>query len=98
MLVEDFGYEDLIFKLAQEGITICLDDKRIEIFKRLDSLHFFHMNKNTAQIRLVDQFPSDIQRFVAFNNTKTDFVFKFPLIHEMLLFFSDILKRKKLYA
>lgn len=44
----------------ERGFKICLDYKRIEIFKGLDCLCRFHKEASTADIILVDE--HDIQR------------------------------------
>lgn len=55
MLVNDFGYEDLLFMLAKRDTKIYLDDKRVEMFKRPNILHYFCNESNAAKIILVDQ-------------------------------------------
>lgn len=62
MLANGFGYEDLIFMLAKRDIPIHLDDKRVEIFKRQDLLHYFCIDRNAAKIILVDQLAHDIKK------------------------------------
>lgn len=64
MLIDDFGYEGLIFELMQKGFKICLIDRHINIFRRLNSLHLVEKDSNSADIILVNQLSSDIQRLV----------------------------------
>lgn len=54
MLVDDFGYENLLFMLAKKGIKVFLDDKTTEIFKRQDILHHFCNDRNEAKITVVN--------------------------------------------
>lgn len=54
MLVDDFGYEDLLFMLAERDIDIQLDEKRVEIFKRQNLLNYFCTDSNEAKITLVN--------------------------------------------
>lgn len=55
MLVNEFGYEDLLFMLAKRDIRIYLGDERLEIFKRQDILHYFCNDPNEADIILVNR-------------------------------------------
>lgn len=65
MLIDDFGYEDLLFMLAKDGIRIFLGEKRAKIFKKQDVLHHFCDDPNEAHIIIVDELPRDIEkRFV----------------------------------
>lgn len=59
MLVDDFGYEDLIFSLAQKGISIYLDAYRVELFKRQLLLQHFTSNPYDANIILTNELPCD---------------------------------------
>lgn len=62
MLVDEFGYESLLFMLAKNGIKIYLDNKRKEIFKRQDMLENFCNDLNEANIILVDTIAVDIEK------------------------------------
>lgn len=55
MVIDDFGYEDLILYLAQSGMKIFLDEKRNVIFRRQSLLEHFATDSSEAQICLTDK-------------------------------------------
>lgn len=55
MLINDFGYESLLLKLAKMGIKIYLDNERIKVLRTRDVLPHFCKEKNEAKIIVVDQ-------------------------------------------
>ncbi|XP_031631109.1 uncharacterized protein LOC116345667 [Contarinia nasturtii] len=62
MIIDDFGYEDLIFLLAKKGIKIYPDTKRVEIFNRQQISNVFCMDFQQAEVYLVDQLPDNVQK------------------------------------
>lgn len=62
MLIDDFGYEDLIFDLAQRGILIYLDALRVELFKRQLLLQHFTLDPYEAHIILTNELASDTKK------------------------------------
>lgn len=72
MLIDDFGYEDLIFNLATKGIKIYLDAYRSEIFTRQQIAHYFTTDFSNADILLMNHLDNDL--------TKYDFVHCFSFM------------------
>lgn len=62
MLIDDFGYEDLLFDLLMSGIKICLDLKRSEIFKRQQILEYFETNPDEADIIITNELGDNIKK------------------------------------
>lgn len=62
LMIDDFGYEDLLFDLLMRGIRICLDLKRSEIFKRQQILHFFTTNPDEADIIVTNELADNFQK------------------------------------
>lgn len=55
MLINDFGYESLLVKLAKTDIKIYLENERIKTIKTPDFLQYFCKERSEAKIILVDQ-------------------------------------------
>lgn len=65
MIIDDFGYEDLIFALVENGIRIhFLKSKRIQIFKRHRFFDSAQSAESDADIILEDQLPDNFQEYV----------------------------------
>lgn len=62
MLIDDFGYEDLIFDLAKRGISIYLDAPRVELFKRQLLFQHFTSDPYKANIILTNELVSDTNK------------------------------------
>lgn len=62
MLVDDFGYEDLLFMLAKNGFKIHLTEKLTEIFETQKLLQYFCNEPNKANIILVDKLSNDVAK------------------------------------
>lgn len=62
MLIDEFGYEDLLFMLAENGVKIHLNEKCAKIFGEQNLVQHFCKDQNDADIILVDKFSSDIQK------------------------------------
>lgn len=66
MLIDDFGYEDLLFDLTQKGIRVCLDYYRSEVFKRQQILHLFAANPDEADITITNELADNYQKYFIF--------------------------------
>lgn len=71
MLIDDFGYEDLVFALAKLGVRICFSESmRVQTFKRHQDFDLLDFNKNDADIILKDHLPTqfEIEKYIFFLN------------------------------
>lgn len=64
MLIDDFGYEDLVFALAQGGLKIRLDPRSNRMFQLQELLEVFHQDSSDedADLVLINRLPADMQR------------------------------------
>lgn len=65
MLIDDFGYEDLIFELATKyGVKIFLDGtKSAELFRLQQCLDHFCIDQTEADIILVNKLATDTKKY-----------------------------------
>lgn len=91
MLIDDFGYEDLLYDLAQKGIRICLDLQRSEIFQRQQILDLFTNNFDDADIIVLNQLPDNFLKYAIFT-FHVDFETSF-LSHHLIIDFICLIFR-----
>lgn len=67
MVIDSFGYEDLIFELAKNSIEIFLDPQSAEIFKLQPYSDYFCNDENEADIVLVNELAKDTEKYLQIN-------------------------------
>lgn len=76
MLVDRFGYEDLIYELARHSIKVFLDPQSLEVFKlqqHIIALHeFFCSDENEAEIVLVNKLAEDTEKYLQIENLRAN--------------------------
>lgn len=70
MLIDSFGYEDLIFELSKKGVKIFLDTQSMQIFKLQQNLDQFCTNQTEADIILVNKLAEDTETYARIINSK----------------------------
>lgn len=64
MLIDNFGYEDLIFELARNSVKVFLDPQSAEMFKMQQLDEYFCNDENEADIVLVKKLAEDTEKYV----------------------------------
>lgn len=58
LVLDDFGYEDLLVELANQNVKIYLDAKRERILSKTYRLDKFTKEQSTAQLIVCDKMPT----------------------------------------